>query len=349
MAVRATASRMLSAKTGLGIALAGALVLLVTATRTPHAVVSTVTAAAGYAETGGHGLGRVVLSSRLLPAVGRPPPPTVTAGQSLVTGCQLCTQRLWLLVDPPAVAAGGCLGYVRRAQRAVDTERESVTAERAAFESFAEAVTSMATATPSQSRSPTAHSTRGSGQTLTAVRQRYHETVLSVPDYESAYDESLCEHMAAEFGESVATAVAAGGALTPTVQRLLVKRAQASAAERTALIETLETEADSLSAAADCLTRTGEALETANGQTRSFSRLVEHEKRLWTAEQECAALLDRRQEQIHAAGCVADPTLQEYLYTELEPTFPVLVGALTRIEQLRDSRRAVTQAIAGRV
>jgi hypothetical protein len=281
-------------------------------------VVSTATAAAGYSGMGGHGL-----ESAVLP------------------------HRLWLPADPPAVAAGGCLGYLRRAQRAADTEREGVTAERAAFESFAEAVASMPTATASQS--PTAHSSHGSSQTLTAVRQQYRETVLSVPDYESAYDESLCEHMAAEFGESVATVVAAGGALSPTVQQLLVEGARASAAERAALIETLDTEVDSLSTAADCLTRTGEVLETADEQTRSFPRLVEHEERLRTAEQECAALLDRRQEQIHAAGCVAEPTLQEYLYTELEPTFPVLAGTLIRIEQLRDSRRAVTRAIAGRV
>jgi hypothetical protein len=342
---------MLSAKIVFGVALASSFALLTTAVQTPQTTASTVTAAIGYSTTGGHGFGNSIVPLRDLAAAGRLSSLPATVGQSLVTSCQLCTQRLWLPVapvSPPtvAVAAGGCLGYVRRAQRAVDTERESVTAERAAFESFAEAVASMQTATLSQS--PTAHASHGSNRTLAAVRQQYRETVLSVPDYESVYDEGLCEHMTAEFGESVATVVAAGGALTPTVQQLLIQGAEASAAERATLIDTLATEADSLSTAADCLTRAGQAVETPNKQTRSVSRLIEHEEQLRTAEQDCTALLDRRQEQIHAAGCVAEPTLQEYLYTELEPTFPVLASTLTRIEQLRDNRLTVAQAIADR-
>lgn len=271
---------------------------------------------------------------------------TSALAQSLGGAWQACVRTAASAIKP-VTALGACLGSVERAQQLADDERDSVVAERAAFETFAEAVASMPTTTASPS--PSVRRADGAGRPLAAVRERYRETVLAAPGYERAYNEDLSEHIAAEFGRPVAGTVLADGHLTPPLKRLLVAGARESAAERTDLLGALNRECDSLATAADRLERTGDALSSTAPEDRPFSELVDQEGRLRSAERDCTDLLTDRQRRIHEERRRTGSLLQEYLYTDLETTYPVLDAAVRQIGRLRDRRRAVTRAVTSRV
>lgn len=271
---------------------------------------------------------------------------TSALAQSLCGAWQACVRTAASAIKP-VTALGACLGSVERAQRLADDERDSVAAERAAFETFAEAVASMPTTTASPS--PSVRRTDGSGQSLAAVRERYRETVLAAPGYERAYDEDLSEHITAEFGRPVAGTVLADGRLTPPLKRVLVAGARESAAERTDLLGALDRERDSLATAVERLDRAGDVLSPTALEDRSFSELIDREGRLRAAERDCTDLLTDRQRRIHEERRRTGSLLQEYLYADLEPTYPVLDATVRQIDRLRDRRRAVTRAVTARV
>lgn len=267
-------------------------------------------------------------------------------GQSLVGLLRNCLRT----AGPSAcnvVTSAACLGYVERAQQTVVAERESVAAERAAFESFADDVASMPATRPAGP--PSARLGADTGHSLAAVRERYRETVLSAPGHDRAYDETLTEHMAAEFGASVASVVAEGGTLTPQIKQLLVDGARESATRRTELLEALDREHDSVATGGDRLAEAGDPLSGPSPWQQSFTELVDLEGELRAAERECTALLTCRQQTIQTERQQIGSMLQEYLYADLESTFPVLHATLERLETLRERRRAVTRAVTARV
>ena len=292
----------------------------------------------------------------LSPTIGGPGLPRLAGGtniwmtsalaQSLGDAWQACVRTAASAIKP-VTALGACLGSVERAQQLAKNERDSVAAERAAFETFAKAVASMSTTTlPS---SPSVRRMDESGRPLATVRERYRETVLAVPGYERAYAEDLSEHITAEFGRPVAGTVLADGHLTPPLKRLLVAGARESAAERTDLLEALDRERDSLATAVDRLERGDDALSSTAPEDRSFSELVDQEGRLRSAKRDCTDLLTDRQRRIHEERRRTGSLLQEYLYTDLETTYPVLDAGVRQIGRLRDRRRAVTRAVTARV
>ena len=105
-------------------------------------------------------------------------------------------------------------GPIDAARRALQRERRQLRDEREALKAFGKRVAEIDTASPAagHQRFPLA----GAGSTgLQSVREAYADTVMDVPHYELAYDESLPEHMAGELGEELAAAVTGEGGSTP--------------------------------------------------------------------------------------------------------------------------------------
>ena len=253
-------------------------------------------------------------------------------------------------------------GYIKEAVSEIEDEREFTEAEIDAFETFADEVASMSVA-PAPSTTPIAGSNAmvvdsgpGGGETLETIRNRYRETVMAVPGYDSAYDDSVEESLAAEFGEELTVAVVVGPRFTEPVRELLLEQASTSTHERERHLRTLEAERCSVVDAGERLGELDPLLERTAPRKipqRSFEELIEYETDLERATTECRQLLDDRQAEIHsetsqARGRSDRTSLQEYLYQPIETSFPVLSTAIERISTLRDRRRTVVRSITRR-
>jgi hypothetical protein len=273
---------------------------------------------------------------------------------SWVTGLQHLVYRL------PGSSLTGALcvaGYVREAPRAIEHERECVRAERDAFREFAATVEAM-TVPDHQSSGVTAArlvEPNAGDDSLRTVRDCYRDTVMSVPDYQQQYGERLEEHMTAELGDDLTTAVVGGDGLTDQLRRLLVSRARAAAQQRETFLETLDDEYESVTDGYARLQTTTTTLDETAGselEQRSFSELTGYENDLRHDIDRHEQLLADRQQEVHRENRTfrrsEQMLLQEYLYADLPVTFPILDATLERLGRLRDRQRAVSRAIAHR-
>lgn len=248
-------------------------------------------------------------------------------------------------------------GYVRRAIDRAETERASIEAERDAFLNFSDTVRGMDVVSHASFETPTTALVSASPdrKQLQTVRDRYRETVMAVPGYEDEYGESLRENMSAEFGEEVTAAVLDGERFTPQLRDLLVGQASAAARQRERLLETIDSEYESLIDARQRLEAAEVSLEDRDESelaAEPFETLLDLDRRSRRDEARYERLLTDRQRQLHRETRwfrTSDATFfQEYLYRDLDVRFPVLQAALERIERLRERRQALTRAIARR-
>jgi len=287
-----------------------------------------------------------VTATKLLPAV--------TLKSSWLTLHQFASVNVDTDVLAGATLAGG---YVQDALDELARQRDSVRAERDAFHEFADDVQSLSTATQSTTGANTTHvvdAGRG-GQELDRVRDSYRETVMALPDYEEEYGETFEEHLTAEFGPDVASVVIGGREFTDPVKQLLVQQARESARQREQLLSEFSMEATSLREARRRLDDVDGALSApgASGlRGRSFRDLVEADGDIRQAETDCEHLIEDRQGDVHRINRQytgpEQPLLQEYLYADLDVTFPVLAAALERIRELRERRSAVIREVVER-
>ncbi len=246
-------------------------------------------------------------------------------------------------------------GYVKKALIEVENERASLEAERDAFTTFADSVRQLDAAPQRSFEMPTATvvSVSSNQEQLARIRNRYRETVMSVPGFEREYGETLEENMRAEFGDELATAVLGGQQFTPQVKNLLVSQATAAATQRESLLRAIDGERCSLTEAEKRLEATETCLED-HGELElteeSFETLIEADRESRRNETRCTELLRNRQRNIHRedrwlrnSGAAS---LQGYLYRDLDVQFPVLNAGLERIKQLRTHRRVIGRVIA---
>lgn len=241
------------------------------------------------------------------------------------------------IVEPSVfmVALSGLLvilmaGHIAEALDVVETEVERTDIEQTAFEVFADRIAVMDVDPPTPSREmPNSHSMTTDGGTANTVLDTYRETVMSVPHFESEYDEPLEKNMAAELGEEVAVAVIETGTMSQVLQHTLVAKAEQAAWRRERFLDTLETETDRLTSTDDELTDIVDELEAI--QSGKGSGEASTQVRLDRLETRCESVLKRRQTQIHdhpvnrrAKHSETVPNLQEYLYSSMSVTYPVL-------------------------
>ncbi len=253
------------------------------------------------------------------------------------------------------------IGYVRQTVAAVDEEQRCVRAERDAFDQFATAVSALPTTTDTAvTGAPGPQlmtaTTTTTGTQLQAVATAYRETVLAVPHYEESYDEPIAENMAAEFNETIATAVLEGQQLTPPLKRTLVAHALEAKDRRDRFLDTLQDERTAIDEAQTVLRDVDNRLTSVTPDqfpTIPFADLVSRDRILADERATCTQLLADRQQQIQnqnrQTARSTEPLIQQYLYQPLEVTFPVLTETLERIERIREQRRALIRSITRRV
>lgn len=245
-------------------------------------------------------------------------------------------------------------GHVPAAIRAVESEKEHVEAERETFADFAEEIQSLSTANRSMmgATTQTVNST-ASNRVLKRVRDQYRETVMSTSDFDVEYGESFRQHVAAEFGDDVASVLADGNHLNGPVKQLLVQQARQSAKQRELLLEGLTIEERSLEEANRSLEPVRCFLRDI-GRTDLFEQslpdLIVLDEELRAHRERCHSLVQKRQHDVHTVNRrmqgESKTLTQEYLYANLDVGFPVLSTTLQYLDALSEARSELVRAIS---
>jgi hypothetical protein len=271
----------------------------------------------------------------------------------------IAVNLLWETANREWIAGAAFVGgYIREALGEIEAEREFTEAERDALEAFATDIRAMSVrggANVDTSAPVLAVGTSNTEQ-LAQIRERYRETVMSVPNYDEIYGDEFDRSFAAEFGEDLAAVVEDGTQFSRPVRQLLVTQASTSIAERERHLDALETERRSVEAVGVQLAETEPLIERTNPRRlihSSFEELLEYDREVRDAAADAQRLLEARQDEIHVNNRHVqrrpDGTfLQEYLYRALDTPFPVLAATLNRLRTLVDRRRAVVDSIARR-
>lgn len=285
-------------------------------------------------------------------------PPTLESTCSGVACDVNAMLAVLVVLGALTLGAVAVLGCVRRARTAVSFERERLLDECEAFLEFADRVTGIQVAPrPDGGRPVPGTLLTDAGGGLEKVRTAYRETVMSVSHYDSDYDESLQDHMAAELSPELASAVVDGAQLTPAVRRPLVESARSAAHDRRVLADELADELDDLEDAETTLVELSDRFEATGGEgllDRTFPDLQARWGRLGDLRTDCQDLLERRQQQLRdrtpdGGTRLQSPTaVSTYLYGELDADFPVLDAGTRLLERIEAEKRHTLEALTER-
>lgn len=255
------------------------------------------------------------------------------------------------------------LTYLTSARKQCTEERDRVKAETEAFERFVRGVKGLQTASVqpnvvSDGGGMLAQAkTTGRSSQLADVYDLYENTVMAVPHYDADYGEPLKENMAIELGEDVTTALDTGTRFTPQIKRALIQKGIDTKTSREAFLETLDTEAASLAETHDALADIDCRVRRIDDRQRlqqSFDELEHHWNELDAMEDECADVLERRQEQVRT-GIPASHWrgdghgLCAYLYESLPVTYPALAEGTLLYDRIKTAKRKFTESLTRRV
>jgi len=170
---------------------------------------------------------------------------------------------------------------------------------------------------------------------------------MATPDFETAYSNSLPEHLEAEFTPSIADALLSDKPLTQKQKRDILLVTTDGINHRQVFIQTLETELNSLQRAQDTVTNarsTIDDLPPCSIESLSFETYIEIWETTETLTEQCERRLQKRQ------GCIAairrnhpsprneHHVLNEYLYSDLETSYPALHSLTTTLSRIRRFR-----------
>lgn len=178
---------------------------------------------------------------------------------------------------------------------------------------------------------PRDESTTGTetGQLLDA----YRETVMSTPDFETAYGESIRESLETEFTPSLANTLLSDGQVTQQFKRNLLMATNTAIDRRIQFQEVLEQERESLETTRGAISdidATLQELPACSIRQLPFEEFVDVWERCETLIERCDRLSEERQrtiDELQHPGVGPDDerhVLNSYLYSELETTFPAL-------------------------
>jgi hypothetical protein len=250
------------------------------------------------------------------------------------------------------IGAVAAFSYLAAARDAVDSERDRVAAELAAFERFGERVRAFS---PRNTTSAEAFAdgpvvARSSTDPpdgradVERIRQMYRETAMAVDHFEDDYDETLGEHARAELGPDAGGALAEGRDLTPGLRTVLAKRAEAAAAQRRDLLDRLDEEEQTLDEdERTFVAALAESRELVDGvgSDAGFGDLEARWRRLETLEEHVSERTATRSRRLAETNAVI-PT---YLYDSFPVPDPVLADAAAAVGVIRERRERVTDAL----
>ena len=237
----------------------------------------------------------------------------------------------------------GILTYLYSARDVLETEIAEVEAEKRAFLAFADRIESLST-----ERTATAMATPQSVQTFEPngppvrdVARAFEETVMAVPHYEETYGDDVVAEMEAELDGTLVSSLHRQGELSPAMKQGLRQQAMEAADKRRNLLSSLSEEREVLEASESTLADAVANVQRMNERTlgdRPYEDLIENHERLEQLRGDIGELIETRQKMIHSTRRTLQwqnegVTLQEYLYTDLGTTYPVLQAA-TRLDRL---------------
>ncbi len=260
-------------------------------------------------------------------------------------GGTLPVETILLLAGLAVVAVGvlGVLTYLYSARNTVDREIKEVVAERKAFLAFADRIEGMAVEqTSGAMATPQTIQTLDTGPPpVKEVATAFEDTVMALPHYEETYGEDVLDQLAIELDADLVASLNRPGGMNDPVKQGLVRQANEAASKREDLLAILEEERDTLSEAERDLASVVSEVEAMNDEplaSRSYADLQELFVRLRELRNRVEGVGQARQRAIHDHTRTLTwnrdaVTLQEYLYGESSPTYPVL-DATVRLEGL---------------
>ncbi|ERH12720.1 MAG: hypothetical protein J07HB67_01746 [halophilic archaeon J07HB67] len=292
---------------------------------------------------------------------------TGVASVCRATGCrnQEPLVAATVLLTVVLLATGVTLVRLRNAREAVAAERRRAVAEREAFTQFRQRVARLEASplstddlpgrlptTTGNAAGETTPDTRGAVGTpgrrdadgLRTVQTAYEETVLSTPHYETEYDETVTENMAAEFSTAVAATVADGSALTPALRATLLRGAADAADRRAEVVSCLDAEKHRLQATTDVLDSAATAAAVRTNDA-AVSDCIAAAERLDWHESAVTQLTADRQQEVHSRRS-DHPHWFDYIYGGLEVTHPVLATAAETLAAIDDARDRLARTVA---
>lgn len=209
-----------------------------------------------------------------------------------------------------------------RAGERIADEQSFLGAECEAFEEFRDVVSLART---------TAGTDPESATETERLRAAYRETVMSSPDFEGGYGESLAESLENEFSASVANALLLEDRVTQRLKRDLLVGTNEAIERRGRVRDALDAERESVERVGRELAdieRTLQDTPVPSLRTLSFEEFVETWETCEALTARCERLLEERQSVIADLQAAIGPStthaLNEYLYGELETTYPAL-------------------------
>ena len=215
----------------------------------------------------------------------------------------------------------GPLAPIDAARERLDRERRELAAEAAAFGTFAECVEEVSPDPPPAGTPRAPLIERQRSDAAARLRAAYGETVMAVDHYDRVYDEPLAENAVAELGPDVADLFGpdVDASFTPGFKEALLAAVETARRERTALLAALEAEQESL--------RTARRELDATASGRASGDAVDR----------IDAVAADRQHHLHSHSLpnrIDAHDLCEYLYADLDATYPVLSAVATLRDHL---------------
>lgn len=246
--------------------------------------------------------------------------------------------------------------YLSKAREICDIEHCQIRAEREAFERFDAQLRAL---DPADEPSPLTDdggvqslSTRDVDPELHQIRTAYRETVMDVSHYEQEYGDTLVESIAEEFGPDIAAVMCAGQNFTPQLRDTLSLRTSQARTCRDELLAAVDAELEMIDTSAtklDRISRQRDALVKHIQNDPQIEALTDVWTRLGDIKDRIGTELTGRQEFIRDPPIgVTDemPSFQEYLYSSLDISYPLLVSGAVLGERIHSDRQEIHHSIA---
>jgi hypothetical protein len=255
--------------------------------------------------------------------------------------------------------------HLSAAADAIAAERSKCRAEQAALQRFRTRIRNLsADATPSaatavgeggaghaggmpamQARADTS----GADRLQRQIRAAYEETVMAT-EAAAELEQVPAEHMAAELGPDVSTAVFASSHPPPNLLETLDRTTADALDGRKRVVLKIDEEDAAVRSATEELESIVETIDRYESAypVLSFRDLVTAYRRLGELRSECAALAERRQSTFHSkfVGTCTRLEWAEYLYQDCTVAHPILVSYLETIEWIDEFRSTLSHHIA---
>lgn len=234
--------------------------------------------------------------------------------------------------------------FVEDALTIVDNERTIIADELDAFREFRSAVGSTTPRQP-ENLAPVTHRQHSqSADQFASLRDAYRETVMSVPHYETEYDEPLSANVEFELGPDIAAMLTSSGHFGEHHKQALACGVLETIDDRTRLLEALDEEQASIErfrGSVQSVLNAVESFERVDNVAGSPALEDGYRKRVETIERRCRSLIEDRQSEIVGdrralALPISGPDLPSYLYGNLPVTYPVIAPLTSVLESVTD-------------